>query len=249
MDIHKPKPVHSVREFLSEIGVIVVGIAIARSGEQAIEALHWRHVSEQTERDLDKELGVDLTQAAIRLSYKDCLKVRLAELRDKLASANDDWKADPIKLKGGPAPQPPEAMPGHVMPIVHGLPYFSYSREAWETARASGALDHLPHDRLDFYASSYEDIEALKGWQAAESASAVQLAPLAFNTRLEHRDRDAYLADLAAVDSNAFYLENFTRILLERGRAHGIHPARAEVAEWIKEGRAMSGGCVKDVGS
>lgn len=37
VDIHKPKPVHSIREFLSEIGVIVVGIAIALTGEQLVE--------------------------------------------------------------------------------------------------------------------------------------------------------------------------------------------------------------------
>jgi hypothetical protein len=29
MHIHKPKPLHGVREFLSEIGVIVVGVLIA----------------------------------------------------------------------------------------------------------------------------------------------------------------------------------------------------------------------------
>jgi hypothetical protein len=44
MHIHKPKAVHSLREFLSEIGVIVVGIAIALGGEQVIEWLHWRSV-------------------------------------------------------------------------------------------------------------------------------------------------------------------------------------------------------------
>jgi len=37
MDIHKPKPVHSWREFLSEILVVVTGIAIALAGEQAIQ--------------------------------------------------------------------------------------------------------------------------------------------------------------------------------------------------------------------
>jgi hypothetical protein len=40
MHIHKPKAAHSVRAFISEIGVIVVGIAIALAGEQAVEAVH-----------------------------------------------------------------------------------------------------------------------------------------------------------------------------------------------------------------
>jgi len=39
LDIHNPKPVHNFREFLSELGVVVLGIVIALSGEQLIESL------------------------------------------------------------------------------------------------------------------------------------------------------------------------------------------------------------------
>ena len=38
MDIHKPKPVHNLREFLSEIGVIVCGIVIALGSEVNVQA-------------------------------------------------------------------------------------------------------------------------------------------------------------------------------------------------------------------
>ena len=41
MEIHKPKPAHSVREFLIELLTIVAGILIAISLEQAVESLHW----------------------------------------------------------------------------------------------------------------------------------------------------------------------------------------------------------------
>ncbi|MDQ2764026.1 MAG: hypothetical protein M3Y22_11270 [Pseudomonadota bacterium] len=40
VDIHKPKPVHSWREFLSEIGIVVCGIVIALTGEQVVEQIH-----------------------------------------------------------------------------------------------------------------------------------------------------------------------------------------------------------------
>lgn len=49
MHIHKPKPLHGVREFSSEISVIVVGILIALGLEQTVESLHWRHKVEQAE--------------------------------------------------------------------------------------------------------------------------------------------------------------------------------------------------------
>ena len=43
MDIHKPKPWHSVREFLKEYAIVVVGVLTALGAEQAVEQLHWAH--------------------------------------------------------------------------------------------------------------------------------------------------------------------------------------------------------------
>ena len=42
MDVHKPKPIHGWRDLVKEIGVIVIGVAIALAGEQGVEWLHWR---------------------------------------------------------------------------------------------------------------------------------------------------------------------------------------------------------------
>src|SRR5579862_4230189 len=43
MEIHKPpKPVRNWREFLGEIGVVVIGVCIALAAEQAVEWLHWQ---------------------------------------------------------------------------------------------------------------------------------------------------------------------------------------------------------------
>ena len=44
MEIHKPKPWHGWREFLREVGTIVLGVLIAIAAEQAVEALHHRHM-------------------------------------------------------------------------------------------------------------------------------------------------------------------------------------------------------------
>jgi hypothetical protein len=248
MHIHKPKATHSVREFLSEIGVIVVGIAIALSGEQAIEALHWRHVGEHTVQDLDNEVRKDLQYMADRQSNKECLKARLADLRDKLLASNGAWKADAFQLRHPIPNGPHEVVPGHVMPIVHGLPFFGFTHQAWDAARASGALSHVPGEKLAFYSAFYEEVERLNGWQAAESEAAERLTPLAYDTRLEHRDRDARLADLAAVDANAFYIDELSRNLLDDARAQGLKPDPAELARFIKGSREIVGACVKDPG-
>lgn len=36
MEVHRPKPVHRWRELFKEVGVIVIGVAIALTGEEAV---------------------------------------------------------------------------------------------------------------------------------------------------------------------------------------------------------------------
>ena len=68
MHIHKPKPLHGLREFLSEISVIVVGILIALALEQTVEALHWRQVRQAEVRlraDLEYDVGFARRRPAV----------------------------------------------------------------------------------------------------------------------------------------------------------------------------------------
>jgi hypothetical protein len=43
VEIHKPKPAHNLREFFSEVAVVLVGIVIALAGEQMLISLEWHH--------------------------------------------------------------------------------------------------------------------------------------------------------------------------------------------------------------
>ena len=59
MDIHKPNPWHGWREFLKEIGTIVIGVLIALAGEQLVERLHHGEQAKLAERAMRLELGED----------------------------------------------------------------------------------------------------------------------------------------------------------------------------------------------
>jgi hypothetical protein len=43
VEIHKPKPIHNWREFLKEVGTIVLGVCVALGAEQTVEWVHWRN--------------------------------------------------------------------------------------------------------------------------------------------------------------------------------------------------------------
>lgn len=58
MHIHLPKPLHGWREFVGEVGIIVIGILIALGGEQVVEKIHHRsQVREMTEKLRAESIG------------------------------------------------------------------------------------------------------------------------------------------------------------------------------------------------
>src|SRR5215469_12605016 len=72
MHIHKPKPLHSVGEFFSEISVIVVGVLIALALEQGVESLDWSHKVAQAEVRLAADLKDDSSFATQYAILKPC---------------------------------------------------------------------------------------------------------------------------------------------------------------------------------
>ena len=59
MEVHKPKPVHSWREFISEIAVVVIGVVIALSADQMLQGLELRAKVRHAEQQMRAELALD----------------------------------------------------------------------------------------------------------------------------------------------------------------------------------------------
>ena len=137
MDIHKPKPVHSWRELLKEIGIIVIGVAIALSGEQAVEALHNHHRAEQAREGIRGEIALGLGHIATRERLEKCVSRRLDEADGLIAG-----------LAAGKLP------PG---PIWIGRPYFYILPDSLhKTTVQSGAAGLLSNKDQAAYAAVYE---------------------------------------------------------------------------------------------
>lgn len=136
MEIHKPKPVHNWRELLTEIGVIVIGVAIALAGEQTVEYFHHRSQLGTARRELAAELGENRQALAFN---RNALRAMERELGDDMA------------LLRGVKPSPG--------PLAGKLDYawaFKRPRDgAWQIARQNGSLDLMPHDELQGYAHLY----------------------------------------------------------------------------------------------
>ena len=152
MEIHKPKPVHGCRDFLSEMTVIVLGILIALGGEQLIETIHWRHEVNETEIRLTRELGGNVAAAISRLRTAPCIERRLDEIATVIGDAEKIGKLPPI----GALRRPTLYLWGH---------------GTWDSAVASQTTTHFPAQRLANFAVAYQFVTRLGdiNWQELEA--------------------------------------------------------------------------------
>src|SRR3954463_12178193 len=80
MDIHQPKPIHNWRDFLKEVGTIVLGVCIALAAEQAVETLHNRSRAEKARANVHVEIARNIGLMVERERQEPCVRKRLAEV-------------------------------------------------------------------------------------------------------------------------------------------------------------------------
>lgn len=132
MHIHLPKALQGWREFLGEVGIIVVGVLIALSAEQIVESIHWDHEVEAERASLLQEAKDTLDGVALRQKQQGCVDRRLAEIRTALERHG---RGEPVAVTGRIG-----------YPVVQWA-----TRGSWQIALAGQALSHMEHgDKLAF---------------------------------------------------------------------------------------------------
>ena len=85
MEIHKPHAAKTWKEFFVELGTIVLGILIALSLEQAVEAIHERQLAREAEAAIHEEMAENASRLAYRLGNQGCIEKRLDDISALLA--------------------------------------------------------------------------------------------------------------------------------------------------------------------
>ena len=125
MDIHKPRPWHGGREFLKEIGTIVIGVLIAIGAEQTAEALHHRAQA----RAMTAKLRAESEENRPVVAYD------VESLKDGLASAD---AVSAALAKGAGA-----------APVLRKPDLYLPADAAWLTIRDSALLPIMPKLLID----------------------------------------------------------------------------------------------------
>jgi hypothetical protein len=147
MHFHLPKPLHGWREFVGEVGIIVLGVLIALGAEQVVETLHWRNEVADARRALDQEVAYNIGAIAKRQQEGPCIDRRLQEIRALLAESSGS---------ATPGPRSPLGQPQLWRPRTN----------AWQAAMAGQVAERMPLATRVGYAELYDGFQ----WYAQKAA-------------------------------------------------------------------------------
>jgi hypothetical protein len=228
MEIHKPKPWHGWREFLKELGTIVLGVLLALGAEQVVESLHWRHKLERAEENMRAEQrDDDLPQAYVRGAVAFCYRDQLRRLRVFL---------------DGPHP---DRLQFQALVYAYRPPIRTWDAQAWNATADSDVASHMEASRRLQWAGVYNVIPRLQNvnWQEAAILSRIwgvrrRAGPL---SETEAADLAKEIATLQALNAT---MAADAMFVLASARNVGVEippTARAQIDRTL---RARLGNCV-----
>jgi hypothetical protein len=149
MHIHRPKPLHGLREILVEIGVIVIGVMIALAAEQFVEWAHWKERVRTGLREIHTEVATNAAFFGFRTTTEPCVVRRLNQLAEITEARAAGTSEAPVHFAG----------------IHLG---FLISDNNWQAERAEQTLTHLSRPELEDLSQFYAQAGDMKMWVERE---------------------------------------------------------------------------------
>ena len=211
MHIHKPKAPHGPREFAAEIGVIVIGILIALTLEQGVEALHEHSLAREAKVAIDAEVQDNVDRVAYRQRQQPCVDKRLKEITGLLAGWADG-KTPPAGLSIGDPGDPP---------LV---------QQRWQANLNSGRFSREPADEQARQAAFYTQLAILQDMESREHYAWSELRTLELGPGVIRPDlRPNLVAALQSARTDASDISQLGQDVLRAARRAGHTPKAIQV--------------------
>lgn len=242
-----PQPPQGWPALRWEIGVVFVGVVLALGAQQLADALYWQGQAAQAKRAIEAELMEHEVDSYERLIVQPCLTGQLRALHSRLASHRGEWRGSPMLTRQ----ESTETTTKLAIPTAYRAPARCWSKEAWERAQATGALNHLPDALVATYAQIYTRSLRNKQIEETERAAAARLSALAVDGSIEPASRIMLLEAIALTDQANSTVVNDAGQNLDRLRLalRDVPRERRKkaLAERFELQRRFRGTCVKDV--
>jgi hypothetical protein len=136
MELHHPGPIRTLREFLTHLGIVTLGILIALGLEAVVEAHQRKALAAEAIEGFRHELTDNRAQVAEVLS-------RMPQLREQITAQIAALGAPTAPVAGSQAIKYP------------GITFDLMTTASWDTAIATRALNDIPYARVRGYSEAY----------------------------------------------------------------------------------------------
>jgi len=191
MHFHLPKPLHGWREFLGEVGIIVIGVLIALAAEQAIELLHWKHVAAAARVSVGEELKEEVFWASEMVITQPCVDRQLQQLETAVLA--------PGAFK--PVPSYSEGQ----LSFAFRAPSRPWSTSIWQSMSSDGTAAHFDRKTRLGLALTYSLVVYLREHNATAEQLKERLSALSRPIELDVATRANLVADIEQ-DRNLYQL-------------------------------------------
>ena len=139
LDVHPPEHgIHGVRDFLLHLFTITVGLLIAISLEQSVEALHHRHQRHEAEETIRQELSENRDDLIKAQSVMKAEQKSLVAVLDFLQARLQNRSADPAGLNLNFSEGP-------------------LQDAAWRTANSTGVTTYMAYKQVQAFSAAYKE--------------------------------------------------------------------------------------------
>jgi hypothetical protein len=149
MHLHLPRPLHGWRDFMGEVGVIVLGVLVALAFQQSVEWINERREASEARQNVRAEAAFNLSLIQSRVAVQGCIDRRIDEIEAILAAAGPGTMERQPTWIGRPSTGP-------------------FFMRRWDAATASGRNSLFTADEQERFAQIYDIFGRFNDYQARE---------------------------------------------------------------------------------
>jgi hypothetical protein len=187
MHFHLPKPLHGWRQFVGEVGIIVLGVLIALSAEQLVESWNTHLRVEEGRQRLRVELGHAFEVAEERSAVRPCIDEQLTKIEDAVLRAGSVMKPLPVYREM----RPPYVALVLLTPASRILP-----ESDLQAFIAQGLSAHLPTHERQWLPALYAALMRAGALNADELAAAGDLTALSKPLPMDAQVRAGFIREI-----------------------------------------------------
>lgn len=165
MRVQLPKPLHGWRQFVGEVGIIVLGVLVALAAGQLAENLHQSSEAREARAEIQGELEINMARLASRSAQRPCVQHRLSEIQGLLDNAERSGTITTPNWIGRPQ-------------------FWTMQSVRWDAVSEAGRAALLPPNELTNYGLMYSIMRNITGAMISEQADWARLRTLEHLQRL-----------------------------------------------------------------